>query len=198
MVNPFTSEKLKLMNGNHELIIPEEVIIRKIFLIRGQKVMLDADLAVLYGVSTGNFNKAVQRNIKRFPDDFMFRLTKQEFDNLIFQFGTSSWGGTRKLPCAFTEQGVAMLSSILHSDRAIMVNIKIVRVFTKLRQLLETHKEILFKLDHLQKKDVEQDQNILLIFEYLKQLEQVKQEELEFKKRKRIGFNLDNAREEFE
>ena len=169
-------------------MVPEEVIMSKIYLIHNQKVMLDADLAVLYGVSTGNLNNAVQRNIKRFPEDFMFQLTKQEFDDLIFQSGTSSWGGTRKLPYAFTEQGVAMLSSVLHSDRAIMVNIQIVRVFTRMRQLLETHTEILRKLDQLQKKDLEQDRQILLIFEYLKQLEQAKQQELEFKERKRIGF----------
>lgn len=173
-------------------MIPEEVIMSKIYLIHNQKVMLDADLAVLYGVSTGNLNKAVQRNIKRFPEDFMFQLTKQEFDDLIFQSGTSSWGGTRKLPYAFTEQGVAMLSSVLHSDRAIMVNIQIVRVFTRMRQLLETHTEILRKLDQLQKKDIEQDQQILLIFEYLKQLEQAKQQELEFKERKRIGFKRED------
>ena len=176
------------MKEENALMVPEEVIMSKIYLIHNQKVMLDADLAVLYGVSTGNLNKAVQRNIKRFPEDFMFQLTKQEFDDLIFQSGTSSWGGTRKLPYAFTEQGVAMLSSVLHSDRAIMVNIQIVRVFTRMRQLLETHTEILRKLDQLQKKDLEQDRQILLIFEYLKQLEQAKQQELEFKERKRIGF----------
>ena len=87
--------------------------------------MLDKDLAVLYGVTTGNLNKAVKRNIKRFPEDFMFQLTKQEFDNLLFQFGISSWGGIRTLPYAFTEQGVAMLSGVLSSDRAIQVNIQI-------------------------------------------------------------------------
>lgn len=165
------------MRENNLLMVPEEIIMSKIFLIRAQKVMLDRDLAILYGVSTGNLNKAVQRNLKRFPDDFMFQLVKGEFDNLIFQSGTSSWGGTRKLPYAFTEQGVAMLSSVLHSDRAIMVNIQIVRVFTRMRELLETHTEILRKLDQLQKKDIEQDQQILLIFEYLKQLEQAKQQQ---------------------
>jgi hypothetical protein len=175
-----------------QLILPDEVIMSKIYLMRGQKVMLDMDLAVLYAVSTGNFNKAVQRNIKRFPDDFMFQLIKQEFDNLIFQIGTSSWGGTRKLPYAFTEQGVAMLSSILHSDRAIMVNIQIVRVFTRMRRLLETHKELLLKLERLQKKDIEQDQQILLIFEYLKQLEQAKQQQDKQARRKKIGFNRDD------
>lgn len=176
------------MKEENGLMVPEEVIMSKIYLIHAQKVMLDRDLAVLYGVSTGNLNKAVQRNIRRFPDDFMFQLTKEEFDNLIFQSGTSSWGGTRKLPYAFTEQGVAMLSSVLHSDRAIMVNIQIVRVFTKMRQLLETHTEILRKLDQLQKKDIEQDQQILLIFEYLKQLEQAKQQQEDQANRKRIGF----------
>jgi hypothetical protein len=122
--------------------IPEEVIINKIYLIRGKKVMLDRDLAELYNVSTGNLNKAVKRNLKRFPDDFMFQLTEEEFKNLIFQIGISSWGGTRKLPYAFSEQGVAMLSSVLASDIAIEVNILIIRIFTKLRELLLTHKDI--------------------------------------------------------
>jgi len=173
-------------------MIPEEMIMSKIYLIRGMKVMLDKDLAELYGVSTGNFNKAVNRNIKRFPDDFMFRLTKKEFDNLIFQIGTSSWGGTRKWPNAFTEQGVAMLSSVLHSERAIIVNIKIIRVFTRIRRFLETHSEILSKLDKIEKKDIEQDKQILLIFEYLRQLEQDKQQQDEQSNRKRIGFRQDD------
>ncbi len=98
-------------------------------MIRDKRVMLDKDLAELYGVTTGNLNKAVKRNYARFPDDFMFQLTKKEFNNLIFQIGISSWGGRRKLPYVFTEQGVAMLSGVLHSDRAIKVNIQIMRVF---------------------------------------------------------------------
>lgn len=175
----------------NELVIPEEMIISKIYLIRGMKVMLDKDLAELYGVSTGNFNKAMKRNIKRFPDDFMFRLTKKEFDDLIFQIGTSSWGGTRKLPNAFTEQGVAMLSSVLHSEMAIMVNIKIIRIFTRIRRFLETHSEILSKLDKIEKNDIEQDKQILQIFEYLRQLEQDKQQQEEQVNRKRIGFRQD-------
>ena len=126
----------------NKMMIRDEIIMNKIYLIRGIKVMLDKDLAELYNVSTGNLNKAVNRNIKRFPDDFMFRLTKQEFDNLIFQIGTSSWGGTRKLPSAFTEQGVAMLSSVLHSERAILMNIQIIRVFTRIRFLLENHSHL--------------------------------------------------------
>lgn len=115
-----------------------EIIQSKIYEIRGTKVMLDKDLAELYQVTTGNLNKAVKRNIKRFPLDFMFQLTKEEFDelqkNLIFQNGTSNWGGTRKLPFAFTEQGLAMLSGILNSDIAIYVNISIMRAFCAMRQ----------------------------------------------------------------
>lgn len=108
----------------------------KIYEIRGQRVMLDRDLAELYGVTTGNLNKAVKRNIERFPERFMFQLTEQEF--LIFQNGTSSWGGTRKLPYAFTEQGLAMLSGVLNSDTAIEVNIAIMRAFVAVRQLITT------------------------------------------------------------
>ncbi len=117
-----------------------QTIQSKIYEIRGQRVMLDRDLAELYKVTTGNLNKAVQRNIKRFPNDFMFRLTKEEFDslkaNLIFQNGISNWGGTRKLPSAFTEQGLAMLSGILNSDVAIQVNINIMRAFVAIRQMI--------------------------------------------------------------
>ena len=119
-----------------------QVIQSKIYEIRGQRVMLDKDLAELYQVNTGNLNKAVKRNIKRFPTDFMFQLTSQEFEelktNLIFQNGTSSWGGTRKLPYAFTEQGLAMLSGILNSDIAIEVNISIMRAFVAVRKGLLT------------------------------------------------------------
>lgn len=116
-----------------------ELIRSKIYEIRGQKVMLDRDLAELYQVTTGNLNKAVKRNIRRFPPDFMFQLTKEELDELktklIFHFGTSSWGGTRKLPYAFTEQGLAMLSGVLNSDIAIQVNINIMRAFVAVCQL---------------------------------------------------------------
>ena len=168
--------------------LSEEVIASKIYLIRGQKVMLDQDLGVLYGVGTGNLNKAVTRNIKRFPEDFLFRLTKDEYEILQFQNGISSWGGRRNFPFAFTEQGVAMLSSVLNSDHAIMINIQIIRVFTKMRQILESHKEIIRQLESLKMNDLEQDRNIMLIFECLKQLNQVKEEEADFKNRKRIGF----------
>jgi len=152
------------------LTIPDEVIINKIFLIRSQKVMLDKDLSILYGVTTGNLNKAIKRNLRRFPPDFMFQLTNEEFKNLIFQNGTSSWGGTRKLPYAFTEQGVAMLSSVLNSERAIDVNIRIIRIFSRLREMLLTHKDILLKLEQLEKQVLQNSDEIQLIFTALKQL----------------------------
>ena len=106
----------------------------------------------------------------RFPDDFMFQLSKAEFENLIFQSGTSSWGGTRKMPYAFTEQGVAMLSSVLNSDRAIDVNIRIIRIFTRMRELILTHKDILLKLEQLETKVTGHDKSIQMIFQALKQL----------------------------
>lgn len=121
-----------------------QTIQNKIYEIRGQKVMLDRDLAELYNVTTSNLNKSVKRNMKRFPEDFMFQLTRDEFDsiksNLMFQNGTSSWGGTRKLPYAFTEQGLAMLSGLLNSDIAIQVNINIMRAFVAVRQMLSMPK----------------------------------------------------------
>lgn len=145
--------------------------------------MLDRDLAELYDVTTGNLNKAVKRNLLRFPEDFMFQLTEKEFKDLIFQNGTSSWGGTRKLPYAFTEQGVAMLSSVLNSERAVLVNIHIVRVFTRMREMLSTHKDVLLKLEQLERKVVGQDDDIKLIFGYLKELLNPPAEP-----RKQIGF----------
>lgn len=134
-----------------ELIIPDELIVNKILEFRGVKVMLDSDLAQLYGVETKVLNQAVKRNMKRFPVDFMFQLDEDEFANLMSQFVTSSWGGRRKLPFVFTEQGVAMLSSVLSSDRAIEVNIRIIRIFTRLRLLLLTDAEFRLKLDQLER-----------------------------------------------
>ena len=167
----------------NDIVIPDEVIISKIYFIRGLKVMIDRDLSELYGVTTGNLNKAVKRNLKRFPDDFMIQLTDEEFKILIFQNGISSWGGTRKVPYAFTEQGVTMLSCILNSDRAIEANIRIIRVFTKLREMLLTNKNILLKLEQLEKKVINHDENIQMIFEALRQL--LHQPE---QPRKRIGY----------
>jgi hypothetical protein len=171
-------------------LLPDEIIINKILILRDQKVMLDRHLAELYNVETRALNQAVKRNIKRFPEDFMFQMTNEEFSIWKSQIvmSNSDKMGLRKPPYVFTEQGVAMLSSVLNSDRAIMVNIQIMRVFTKMRALLDSHKEILRKLESIEKKDIEQDDKILLIFEYLKQLEQSKQEETNFQERKRIGF----------
>jgi phage regulator Rha-like protein len=153
-----------------KLVLPDEVVMNKIYLIRGQKVMLDMDLAELYGVETKQLKRAVRRNGVRFPDDFMFELNKEELEILRGQIGTSSWGGVRYAPMAFTEQGVAMLSSVLNSERAVLVNIHIIRVFTRMREMLLTHKDILLKLEKLEKKAVSQDDDIKLIFEYLKEL----------------------------
>jgi hypothetical protein len=178
------------MNENNAMMIPEEVIMSKIYLIRGMKVMLDRDLAKLYDVETRALNQAVRRNVKRFPEDFMFQMSHEEMGDWKSQIviSNSEKMGLRKPPLVFTEQGVAMLSSVLKSDRAIMVNIQIIRVFTKIRHLLETHTEILRKLDELQRNDIEQDKKILIIFKYLKQLEQNKQQQEEQQNRKRIGF----------
>jgi hypothetical protein len=166
------------------ITIPDEVIINKIHFIRGKKVILDKDLAELYNVTTSNLNKAVKRNLKRFPDDFMFQLTEEEYKNLIFQNGTSSWGGSRKMPYTFTEQGVAMLSGILNSDIAIEVNIRIIRIFTKLREMLLTHKDILLKLEQLEKQVVENSEDIQMIFTALKKLLNPPEQD----ERRRIGF----------
>jgi len=171
-------------------LLPERAIINKIIVLRNQKVIVDRDLARLYGVETRVLNQAVKRNIKRFPNDFMFQMTNEEMKTWKSQIVISGKEkmGLRKPPYVFTEQGVAMLSSVLNSDRAIMVNIQIMRVFTKLRALLESHAEIIRKLDSIERKDIEQDEKILLIFEYLKQLEQAKLEETNFRERKRIGY----------
>lgn len=114
-------------------LVPDEVISSKIYFIRDKNVMLDKDLAELYCVETRVLNQAVQRNKERFPEDFMFQLSEEEYDILISQFVTSSWGGTRKIPYAFTEQGVAMLSSVLNSDRAVSVNIRNIRIFSRMK-----------------------------------------------------------------
>ena len=161
-------------------LIPSERIENKIFFLRGQKVMLDKDLAELYEVQTRRLNEQIRRNIKRFPEDFMFHLTREEFKILKSQFATSSWGGTRKLPLAFTEQGVAMLSSVLNSKRAIMVNIQIIRTFTKLRKILLTHKDLKIKIESMEKK---YDQQFRVVFEAIRKLL-----EPPSKPKRRIGF----------
>jgi len=174
-------------------IVPAERIERAILLIRGQKVMFDADLAALYGVGTKVLVRAVKRNIARFPPDFMFQLTKAEFDdlrrqsgtsNLRSQSGTSSWGGRRYRPYAFTEQGVAMLSSVLKSKRAVRVNIEIMRAFVRLRQLLATHTELARRLDQLEARSSEHDRQFIVIIDAIRELMEPPPQ----KKKGRIGF----------
>ena len=160
---------------------PVERIERSILLIRGHKVMLDADLAKLYGVETKALNRAVKRNLNRFPEDFMFQLTADEFENLKYHIGTSNlksqfaisssgWGGRRHPPYAFTEQGVAMLSSVLRSKRAVRVNIEIMRTFVRLRQILSSHKDLARKLEDLERKIGAHDQQIQAVFQAIRQL----------------------------
>jgi hypothetical protein len=167
-------------------LIPVEVITGKILLIRSQKVILDRDLAEMYGVKTKVLLQAVKRNIKRFPDDFMFQLTSDEFKILRSQFVTSSWGGRRYAPYAFTEQGVAMLSGILNSERAIEVNIAIMRTFVKLRQMMASHADLARKIKAMEKKYDEQFQ---VVFEAIQQLI----DPPEGKKKGRIGFNVEES-----
>ncbi len=163
-------------------LVPVEVIEAKILLIRGQKVMLDSDLAALYKVETKILNKAVKRNEKRFPADFMFQLTAEETKSLRFHFGTSNAGrgGRRYKPYAFTEQGVAMLSSVLNSDRAIEVNVQIMRAFVKLREMIASNKELAKKLDELEKK---YDRQFKVVFDAIRQLMTPPET-----KEKKIGF----------
>ena len=135
-------------------IVPIGLITQKIYFVRSARVMLDADLARLYGVATKNLNKAVKRNIRRFPQDFMFQLSPNEIRNLRFQIGTSrrTQGGRRYAPYAFTEQGIAMLSSVLRSARAVQVNVAIMRTFVRLREMLATHEELRRKIDAMEKR----------------------------------------------
>jgi len=160
----------------------------KICDIRGQQVILDFDLAKMYGVETRRLNEAVKRNIKRFPSDFMFQLTKQEAENLMSQFATSSWGGTRKLPCAFTEQGVAMLSGLLNSDIAIEVNIAIMRAFVFVRRYALSHRDLTEKLKELERKYDQKFHTIQQALEYLLQRDR---QQLEQPKRRPIGFRAE-------
>ena len=149
--------------------------------------MLDRDMAKLYGVQTMRLNEAVKRNSKRFPDDFMFQLTEIETKNLMSQFATSSWGGTRKLPFVFTEQGVAMLSSVLKSKKSIAVNIQIMRIFTRIRKMLIDNTELRLGFEELKKKTDNNTKNIELVFQYLDEL-LVKKEQP--KPQKQIGFKI--------
>jgi len=169
-------------------MIPDESILNKILLIRGEKVMLDSDLAQLYGVETRRLNEQVKRNLDRFPDDFMFQLTEDEYSNLMSQIATSSWGGRRKMPYAFTEHGVLMLSSVLSSELAIKVNIQIMRVYTKIRKMLASDSNLLLKFEKVERTLEDHDDKIILILEYIRQLELAKQIDITHANRPKIGF----------
>ncbi|MFN8208392.1 MAG: ORF6N domain-containing protein [Bacteroidales bacterium] len=169
--------------------IPDEVLMNKIYLIRGQKVMLDSDLAELYEVDTKRLKEQVRRNKERFPEDFMFELTKEEYQQLKSQFGQFGRGEHSKYPpFAFTEHGVLMLSSVLNSDRAIKVNIQVMRIYVRIREMMMLHKDILQRLESIERKVNTHDNQIMVVFEYLKQFEQSKQQELEQNNRPKIGF----------
>ena len=176
---------------NNNILLPDEVVMTKIFIVRGQKVMIDRDLAELYGVETKRLKEAVRRNIARFPEDFMFEMAKVEFSNWRTQFATSNsdMKGLRYAPFCFTEQGVTMLSCVLNSDRAININIQIVRIFTKIRETLTDNLSVKLEIEEIKKKLENQDKNIELVFTYLDELIE-KQENP--KSRKQIGFKSDN------
>ena len=170
---------------SHQSLLSEETISNKIYYIRNQKVMLASDLSMLYDVETKRLNEQVKRNLSRFPEDFMFQLTESEFKNLKSQIATSSWGGSRTLPFVFTEHGILMLSSVLKSDKAIQTNIQIMRIFTKVRQMLLDTTEIKVDILQIQKKLENHDKNIELVFSYLDELTEKKENESE---RVKIGY----------
>lgn len=171
---------------NEELIITEELITSKILLFRGYKVMIDSDLATLYGVENKQLKRQVRRNIDRFPEDFMFKLTTIENEILRSQFGTLKQGVHSKyLPMAFTEQGVAMLSSVLNSSEAIKMNIQIIRVFTKIREVLTETLNIKLEIEQIKKKLINHDKNIELVFSYLDEMMEKQDNKVE---RTKIGY----------
>jgi phage regulator Rha-like protein len=179
-------------------VVPE-LIQRRIYLFRGEKVMLDADLAELYNVPTKALNLAVRRNADRFPADFMFQLAPEEFENLRFQNETSSWGGRRYAPFAFTEHGVAMLSSVLKSKRAVQMNIVIVRAFMKLRQMLATHKDLARKMELLESKQRDQAALLSIVIKDIENLEKsvahgFRSLQSPRRRKPRIGFYVEAAK----
>ena len=168
------------MDKNNSMMIPEEVIMSKIYLIRGMKVMLDRDLAELYEVETKALKQAVRRNMDIFPENFMFELAEDEFNHLRSQIVTSSWGGTRYLSMAFSEHGVAMLSSVLRSRSAIQVNIQIILVFSKIRKMLLDSLSIKLDIEEIKRRLNSQDKNLELVFSYLDELIEKKVNPTEF------------------
>ena len=168
-----------------KIALTDEKVINKIYVIRSHKVMLDIDLAELYQVETGRLNEQVKRNAARFPPDFMFRLTNQEWQSLRSQIAISNngRGGRRYTPCAFTEHGVLMLSSVLNSERAIQVNIQIMRIYSKLKLIIMDHKDMLLKLEKLERKVSKHDNKFSVVFDHLRELLNPKTEPM-----RRIGF----------
>lgn len=182
-----------MAKSENKIMLPEETIISKIYLIRGKKVILDRDLAEFYGVETRRLKEQVRRNIERFPEDFMIEFTKVELDDFRKQFGNTSKEimGLRIAPFAFTEHGILMLASVLNTERAIQVNIQLVRIFNKMREMLLSHKDLFLELEKVKDQLSDHDNKFMLIFEYLKQFEEAKQQQLEQANRKRIGFKTD-------
>ncbi|WP_036601571.1 ORF6N domain-containing protein [Olivibacter sitiensis] len=180
-------------NTLEKSIIPDEVVVNKIYLIREQKVMLDSDLAELYNVTTKRLNEQVRRNMTRFPEDFMFQLKESEWQSLRSQIATSKIGrgGRRTLPYVFTEHGVLMLSSVLNSEQAIQVNIQIMRVYTKIREMLLAHKDVSLRVEQVEKQMIKHDQKIEVLFSYLSKFI-----EKEDKPRKKIGYEIGRKSEE--
>ena len=178
------------MSDKNKVAKSEEVIASKIFKVRGQNIMLDRDLADLFDVKTKALKQAVRRNINRFPEDFMFEMTKEELEIWRSQFVTSKSDkkGLRYAPFCFTEQGVTMLSCVLKSDRAISMNIQIIRIFVKLRQMLIAHKDILLKLEEMENRLSSHDDQIVVLFEHLKRLLEQNVAREEHSERKKIGF----------
>ena len=179
--------------NTNQLIMPDEAIISKIYLVRGKKVMLDKDLADLYHVKAFRLREQVKRNLDRFPENFSFRLTAEETELMVSQNAIPSkqhLGG--HLPYVFTEHGVLMLANVLRSERAIKMSIRIIEVFVKVCEMLFAHKDLLLKLEKIEQKLLKYDESIFLIFEYLRQLEQNKQQLEEQVNRKRIGFRQDD------
>jgi len=185
------NQKTQMAKKESEIMIPNEIVKDKIYLIRDKKVMLDRDLAQLYNVETKVLKQAVRRNIDRFPGDFMFELSNEEFTILRSQIVTSSWGGARYISMAFTEQGVAMLSSVLNSKQAIHVNIQIMRVFTQIRERYTDTLSLKLDIEKIKKKLENQDRNIELVFSYLDELMEKKENPEQIV---RVGFKRKDER----
>lgn len=178
-----------MKNNTENLVVSDELIMNRILFIRGINVMIDSDLAELFDVSTKRLNEQVKRNIKRFPEDFMFQLTEKEKEKVVAicdhlnKLKFSSF-----LPFVFTEHGTVMLASILNSERAIHVNIRIVRIFNKMREMLILNKDAAFEVERINRQLSDHEDKIVLVFEYLKQFERAKEEERKFKNRPRVCF----------